>query len=183
MKPEGEAAIGAEDEMTARLYYIHAHHSQAQPQTCGSAPVCARYGIGFGYECELGGWLKYDKDPNLVKPLGKPNGPATNTSNIWRRSFASGVKVGRTPSAMLVAAVQHVCSVVVAVATHAHACRHTRVSSCSQHMCVCHNQLMLRRAAPCCTVLRLLGVSPLPSSRHGLTATTLRGHLCMARFT
>lgn len=160
MNPEGEAAIGAEDEMTARLYYMYAHHSRAQPQTCGSAPVCARYGIGFGYECELGGWLKYDKDPNLAKPLGKPNGPATNTSNIWRRSFASGVKVGRTPSAMLVAAVQHVCSVVVAVATHAYACRHTLESAVVLSTCACATTssccAMLRRAAPCCACWEFL---------------------------
>ena len=60
------------------------------------------YGIGFGYECGLGGWLKFKNDPNLEKPLGEPTGPATNTSNIWRRSFTSGVKVymNSTPPAV-----------------------------------------------------------------------------------
>lgn len=51
------------------------------------------YGIGFGYECASGGWLKAEDDPNLNKPLGRPVGPAINSSNIWRRQFASGVKV------------------------------------------------------------------------------------------
>ena len=51
------------------------------------------YGIGFGYECDSGGWLKASEDPNLKKPLGAPLGPAVNSSNIWQRQFASGVKV------------------------------------------------------------------------------------------
>ena len=51
------------------------------------------YGIGFGYVCSSGGWLLADQDPNLKKPLGAPTAPSVNNSNIWRRSFASGVKV------------------------------------------------------------------------------------------
>jgi hypothetical protein len=47
------------------------------------------YGIGFGYDCETGGWLKWE--PIMDKPLGAPTGAATNVSNIWRRSFAAGV--------------------------------------------------------------------------------------------
>lgn len=53
--------------------------------------MCATDGIGFGYDCQTGGWLKWDE--NLDKPLGEPTGPATNTSNIWQRSFTSGTKV------------------------------------------------------------------------------------------
>eukprot|EP01051_Picozoa_sp_SAG22_P015412 SAG22_NODE_2009_length_3150_cov_3.039331_2_plen_248_part_00 len=49
------------------------------------------YGIGFGYECGTGGWLRWDT--NLDKPLGEPAAPAQNVSNIWTRSFKSGVKV------------------------------------------------------------------------------------------
>lgn len=58
------------------------------------------YGIGFDYECELGGWLNWDAD--LDKPLGAPSGPAVNASNIWTRGFASGVKVymNATPPAV-----------------------------------------------------------------------------------
>ena len=51
------------------------------------------YGVGFGYVCSSGGWLAGEKDPNLKKPLGAPTGPSSNMSNIWRRTFASGVKV------------------------------------------------------------------------------------------
>ena len=37
--------------------------------------MCATDGIGFGYDCQTGGWLKWDE--NLDKPLGEPTGPAT----------------------------------------------------------------------------------------------------------
>ena len=47
-------------------------------------------GLGFGYDCEEGGWLKWS--PDLDKPLGAPLGPATNHSHIWRRRFASGAQ-------------------------------------------------------------------------------------------
>lgn len=55
------------------------------------------YGIGFGYECELGGWLKWDR--NLDQPLGAPTGPAVNSSGTLRRSFASGTKAFMNTSA------------------------------------------------------------------------------------
>ena len=57
------------------------------------------YGIGFGYDCATGGWLQWSSVLN--KPLGPPAGPATNKSNIWRRSFAAGVTVytNATPGA------------------------------------------------------------------------------------
>eukprot|EP00040_Diaphanoeca_grandis_P001535 m.276018 g.276018 ORF g.276018 m.276018 type:complete len:417 (-) comp122007_c0_seq1:25-1275(-) len=53
------------------------------------------YGIGFGYDCETGGWLKWDRVLDL--PLGAPLAAAQITNStelglLFRRNFTSGVQ-------------------------------------------------------------------------------------------
>jgi len=62
--------------------------------TAGGAGTPFGFGVGFGYDCEEGGWLK--EYPELDKPLGRPAGPAKvaqqpDGSTIFTRKYTGGV--------------------------------------------------------------------------------------------
>jgi hypothetical protein len=49
------------------------------------------YGVGFGYDCDTGGWLR--SFPELTKALGQPTSPAKEVNGIFTRTFTSGTRV------------------------------------------------------------------------------------------
>lgn len=66
--------------------------------TSGAASTAFGFGVGFGYDCEEGGWLVHY--PELDQPLGPPLGPPkiTNVSGGGGRSPQSAVFTRRYTS-------------------------------------------------------------------------------------
>ena len=53
------------------------------------------FGLGFGYPCDSGGWLRNSSTfPELAKPLGKPLAPPRLVDGVYWRNFTGD---GRTP--------------------------------------------------------------------------------------